>query len=140
LLHLGKPIYDDNYAVSTLRELLQETADRYGEELLERRVDAWSRLLSSFRAVHGGIQHQDLMLPAYGGSLFDPNRYPFLEGRPPESDWRVVLAEPLAISNRVVLHLLKSLQMLQVRVPGGGPAEARRISFYALDVEQIGHI
>jgi hypothetical protein len=140
LLHLGKPIYDNNYAVSTLREQLQETADRYGEEVLERRVDAWSRLLSSFRAIHDGIQHQDLTLPTYGGSLFDPDRYPFLEGRAQGSDWRLIPAEPLAISNRVVLHLLKSLQMLQVRVPGGGVAEARRISFRALDIEQIGHI
>jgi hypothetical protein len=140
LLHLGRPIYDNNYAVSTLREQLQEVADRYGEEVLERRFDAWARLLSSFRAVHGGVQHQDLLMPAYGGSLFDPNRYAFLEGRAQETDWRVTNAEPLAIDNRVVLHLLKSLQMLQVKVPGGDPAEARRISFRALDIEQIGHI
>jgi hypothetical protein len=140
LLHLGRPIYDNNYAVSTLREQLQEVADRGGEEVLERRFDAWARLLSSFRAVHGGVQHQDLLLPAYGGSLFDPDRYPFLEGRLPGTDWRITNAEPLAINNRVALHLLKSLQMLQVRVPGGGPAEARRISFRALDIEQIGHI
>lgn len=140
LLHLGRPIYDNNYAVSTLREQLQEVADRYGEEVLERRYDAWARLLSSFRAVHGGVQHQDLLMPAYGGSLFDPNRYAFLEGRTQETDWRVTAAEPLAINNRVALHLLKSLQMLQVRVAGGGRAEARRISFRALDIEQIGHI
>jgi hypothetical protein len=140
LLHLGKPMYDDNYAVSTLREQLQEVADRYGEEVLERRNDAWARLLATFRAVHGGVRHQDLMLPAYGGSLFDPDRYPFLEGRPQGSAWLTKPAEPLAINNRVVLHLLKSLQVLQVRVPGGGPAEARRISFRALDIEQIGHI
>ena len=81
LLHLGKPLYDDNYAVSTLQEQLQEVADRYGEEVLERRYDAWARLLATFRAVHGGIQHQDLLMQAYGGSLFDPDRYPFLEGR-----------------------------------------------------------
>ncbi len=30
--------------------------------------------------------------------------------------------------------------MLQMKVPGGGPAEARRISFRALDIEQIGHV
>ena len=81
LLHLGKPLYDDNYAVSTLQEQLQEVADQHGEEVLERRFDAWARLLATFRAVHGGIQHQDLLMPAYGGSLFDPDRYPFLEGR-----------------------------------------------------------
>jgi hypothetical protein len=39
-----------------------------------------------------------------------------------------------------VLHLLEALQLLQVRVPGGGPAEARRLSFRALDIEQIGHV
>src|SRR5260370_2970244 len=70
LLHLGRPIYDNNYALSTLREQLQEIADRYGEEVLERRFDAWARLLSSFRAVHGGVQHQHFLLPASGGSVF----------------------------------------------------------------------
>jgi hypothetical protein len=140
LLHLGKPLYDDNYAVSTLQEQLQEIADQHGEEVLERRFDAWTRLLATFRAVHGGIQHQDLLMPAYGGSLFDPDRYPFLEGRVPQSSWRTSAAEPLAVNNRVVLHLLNSLQRLQVRVPGGGPAESRRISFRALGVEQIGHV
>ena len=44
------------------------------------------------------------------------------------------------IDNRTVLHLLEALQFLQVKVPGGGPAEKRRLSFRALDVEQIGHV
>ena len=83
----------------------------HGEEVLERRFDAWARLLATFRAVHGGVQHQDLLLPAYGGSLFDPDRYPFLEGRAAGTNWRTTQAEPLAVNNRVVLHLLKSLQM-----------------------------
>ncbi len=38
-----------------------------------------------------------------------------------------------------MLHLLDALQVLQVKVPGGA-AEARRLSFRALDVEQIGHV
>ena len=33
------------------------------------------------------------------------------------------------MNNRTVLHLLEALQLLQVRVAGGGPAEARRLSF-----------
>ncbi len=140
LLHLGEQLYDDNYAVSTLREQLQEVADHYGEEVLERRHDGWARLLATFRAVHGGVNHQDLMLPAYGGSLFDPDRYPFLEGRAPSTRWQSSPAAPLEINNRVVLHLLKSLQMLQVKVPGGGPAEALRVSFEGLNIEQIGHV
>jgi hypothetical protein len=140
LLHLGKPLYDDNYAVSTLQEQLQEIADRYGEEILERRHDAWARLLASFRAVHGGIQHQDLLLQAYGGSLFDPDRYPFLEGRPAGSTWRQTSAKLLAVNNRVVLHLLNSLQRLRTRLGTGGIVETRRVSFRALGVEQIGHV
>ncbi|WP_175794799.1 Eco57I restriction-modification methylase domain-containing protein [Burkholderia ambifaria] len=138
LLHLGKPLYDDNYAVSTLQEQLQEVADQYGEEVLERRSDAWARLLATFRAVHGGIQHQDLLMQAYGGSLFDPDRYPFLECRTAGSKWRTTPSEPLAVNNRVVLHLLNSLQRLRTKT--GGAAETRRVSFRALGVEQIGHV
>lgn len=138
LLHLGKPLYDDNYAVSTLQEQLQEVADQNGEEVLERRYDAWTRLLATFRAVHGGIQHQDLLMQAYGGSLFDPDRYPFLEGRAAGSNWRSQSADPLPVNNRVVLHLLNSLQRL--RTKAGGATETRRVSFRALGVEQIGHV
>lgn len=141
MLQLGKPLYDDNYAVSTLQELLQEVADRYGEEVLERRTDAWARLLASFRSVHGGVHHQDLSMPAYGGSLFDPDRYPFLEGRAAGTSWKNTVAEPLAINNRVVLHLLNALQRLRVKgAAAGGLAETRRVSFRALGVEQIGHV
>lgn len=137
LLLLGDPLYDQNYAVSTMRAQLRETADHQGEEVLERRFDAWCRLLATFRAVHDGIHHDRLNLPAYGGSLFDPERYPFLEGRTTQTSRENVV---LPISNRTVLHLLEALQVLRVKVPGGGPAEARRLSFRALDVEQIGHV
>ena len=140
LLLLGDPTYDQYYAVSTLRAQLRETADQQGEDVLERRFDAWCRLLATFRAVHGGVQHENLRLPAYGGSLFDPDRFPFLEGRLAGTRWGSTPADPLPISNRTVLHLLDALQILQVKVPGGGPAEARRLSFRALDIEQIGHV
>ena len=140
LLLLGEPLYDQYYAISTLQAWLREQADQHGEEILERRHDAWSRLLAVFRVVYGGVQHQDLRLPAYGGRLFDPDRYPFLEGRAPNTSWQETPAEPLLIDNRTVLHLLEALQFLQVKVPGGGPTEKRRLSFRALDVEQIGHV
>ncbi|KKL08956.1 hypothetical protein LCGC14_2570680, partial [marine sediment metagenome] len=76
----------------------------------------------------------------YGGSLFDPDRFPFLEGRDSGTTWKNTPADPLPIDNRTVLHLLAALQMLQVKVPGGGPTEARRLSFRALDIEQIGYV
>ena len=269
LLRLGDRMYDQNYAVSTLREALREAADRSGEEVLERRLDAWCRLLATFRAVFEGVEHPAMRLPAYGGRLFDPDRFPFLEGRkfpswegqgvgtrqpnqtptpnpsPKERGERTPLPvgdravtfykgaaesypgqpcpdmvvrgtiqpqpcldmvvrgtiqpqpcpdmvvrgtiqpqpcpdmavrgtiqpqpcpdmavrgttirqgrernslaigdeagsfQPLKIDNRAVLHLLEALQILQVRMPGGGAAEARRLSFRALDIEQIGHV
>ncbi|MBP8059350.1 MAG: restriction endonuclease [Chloroflexi bacterium] len=145
LLLLGDPLYDQHYAISTLRAQLREMADQSGEELLERRYDAWCRLLATFRAVFGGIYHENLHLPAYGGSLFDPERFPFLEGRTKQSEpatqnSKLETSDPLAINNRTVLHLLDAVQLLQVKTPGGGPAQARRLSFRALDIEQIGNV
>ncbi|MEY2725035.1 MAG: hypothetical protein RLZZ458_902, partial [Planctomycetota bacterium] len=134
------PVYEQNYSVCTISRQLRELADQHGEELLERRYDAWQRLLAAFRAVYGGLKHDDVQIPAYGGSLFNPDRFPFLEGRKVGTTWRVEKATPLPVNNRTVLHLLEALQLLQIKVPGGGPAEARRLSFRALDIEQIGHV
>jgi hypothetical protein len=134
LLLLGEPIYDQHYAVSTLRSRLRDEKERFGDEVLERRHDAWSRLLAVFRAVFGGIEHETLRLPALGGSLFDPDRFPFLEGRAAGTSWREVPATPLPIDNRTVLMLLTALQVLEQR------SGAQLLSYEALDVEQIGHV
>lgn len=126
LLLLGDSRYDAYYAVSTLRAQLRAET----EEILERRRSAWSRLLALFRSVYGGIEHPTLHLPALGGSLFDPDRYPFLEGRKPGTSWRRDPAEPLPIDDRTVLLLLEAIQIFQ----------GRTLSYRALDVEQIGHV
>jgi hypothetical protein len=134
----GETLYQEYYAVSTIAAKLRSDADKFGEEVLERRSDAWCRLLATFRAVFGGIRHDLLDVPAYGGSLFDPDRFPFLEGRALGTEWKKASAEPIPVNNRIVLHLLEALQVLQIRV--GGTVEPRRISFRALDIEQIGHV
>lgn len=126
LLLLGDERYEANYALSTLRMQLRAESD----EILERRWDAWSRLLAVFRAVYGGIEHENLRLPALGGSLFDPDRFPFLEGRARGSEWRTDVAKPLPIDNRTVLLLLEAIQQFQ----------GRTLSYRALDVEQIGYV
>lgn len=126
LLLLGDERYEANYALSTLRMQLRKES----EEILERRWDAWSRLLAIFRAVFGGIEHENLRLPALGGSLFDPDRFPFLEGRAKGSNWRTDTAKPLPIDNRTVLLLLEAIQQFQ----------GRTLSYRALDVEQIGYV
>lgn len=134
LLLLGDEAYDRYYAISTLRAQLGEDASRVGLEVLERRHDAWSRLLATFRGIYGGISHEALRLPALGGSLFDPDRFPFLEGRAVGSSWKETAAFPLPIDNRTVLALLRALQVLEQR---GG---AQVLSYKALDVEQIGYV
>lgn len=126
LLLMGDERYEANYALSTLRMQLRKES----EEILERRWDAWSRLLAIFRAVFGGIEHENLRLPALGGSLFDPDRFPFLEGRAKGSNWRSDAAKPLPIDNRTVLLLLEAIQQFQ----------GRTLSYRALDVEQIGYV
>lgn len=126
LLLLGDERYEANYAISTLRMQLRTES----EEILERRWDAWSRLLATFRAVFGGIKHENLRLPALGGSLFDPDRFPFLEGRAKGTSWRIEPARPLPIDNRTVLLLLEAIQQFQ----------GRTLSYRALDVEQVGYV
>ncbi|MDC1207995.1 hypothetical protein N8005_01525 [Litorivicinus sp.] len=130
LLLLGDETYEANYALSTLRMKLREEAGLHGEEVLSYRTNAWSRLLAIFRAVYGGVEHEGMRMPALGGSLFDPDRFPFLEGRPKESKWRINAAKPLPIDNRTVLLFLDAIQLFQ----------GRTLSYRALDVEQIGYV
>ena len=139
LFPLADELYSTYYAATPMRAQLRATADELGEEVIERRTDAWCRLLATTRAIYGGIQHDDLRLPAYGSNLFDPDRFPFLEGRRPGTSWTKTPAQPLPINNRTVLHMLESLQLLQVKAPGG-EYQKRRLSFRALDIEQIGHV
>ena len=122
--------FDSAYAVSSLRMQLREQADQHSENILEKRFDAWSRLLAIFRAVYGGVEHGALRMPALGGSLFDPDKYPFLEGRASGTTWREQPADPLPIDNRTVLLLMDAIQLYQ----------GRTLSYRALDVENIGYV
>lgn len=138
LLPLGDDFYDRGYAVSTLREQLHEEANLLGDETLEHRHSAWFRMLALTRAVHGGIAYDDLRIPAYGGGLFDPDRYPFLEGRRPGQAWTDNEAAPIPIDDRTLLEILDRLQVLRFRQ--SGVTEARTLSYRSLSVEQIGHV
>ena len=122
--------FDSGYAVSSLRMQLREQAELHSEDILSRRFDAWSRLLAIFRAVYGGVEHGALRMPALGGSLFDPDKYPFLEGRASGTSWKERPADPLPIDNRTVLLLMDAIQLYQ----------GRTLAYRALDVENIGYV
>lgn len=138
LLPLGDDLYDRTLAASTLLDQLRATQADTGDEPLERSNTAWHRLLALFRAVHAGISHDRLRIPAYGSSLFDPDRFAFLEGRQPGDLWQGTAAEPIPVDDLTVLAMLSALQ--ELRFAEGGVTETRRLTYRALDVEQVGHV
>ncbi len=133
LLPLDDDTYGRAYAVTTLAESLRERATDHGEDALERTATGWYRLLSLFRGVHRGARHEQLILPAYGGSLFDPDRFPWLEGRS-RADGPLAGTRVPAVDDRTLLRALDALQTLQFA------KERRRVSYRSLDVEQIGYV
>jgi len=130
LLRVDDDLYADAYAISTLAEQLREWASDVGEDTLERSTTAWQRMLATFRAIHRGARHDQLTLPGYGGSLFDPDRFPWLEGRP-NADAGLEDSEPLRIDDRTVLRALEALQWLRFA------GERRRVSFRVLDALEL---
>ncbi|HET6328206.1 MAG TPA: hypothetical protein VFG04_26220 [Planctomycetaceae bacterium] len=122
----GDRLYDKSYSLSTIERIAQ------GKVSPPR--SAWTDLLSSFRAVFCGTHHERMKLSACPGKLFDPDRFPFLEGRPASTSWRTQAINPLPIDNRTALYLLRSVRSVEIQ------GRTRKISFRSLDVEQIGHI
>src|SRR5690606_5142494 len=91
--------------------------------------DTWHRLLAASRALFEGATFEDLRMPAYGGSLFDPDRFEWLLATDPTTGrLRVV------VDDRVMLHVLRSVQLVRI------DNESRVVSFRDLDVEQIGYV
>ncbi|MGA7200693.1 MAG: DNA methyltransferase, partial [Candidatus Cybelea sp.] len=138
LLPLADPLYAEHYAASTLREQLDEQATMEGDEPLERRGAAWFRLLALFRIIYAGLNHDRLRIPPYGGRLFDPDRFAFLEGRRADETWSDAASRPLPVDDLTVRAILEAIQTLPIRESGS--KERRRLSFRSLDVEQIGHV
>ena len=122
LFTLGYGISDD------LDELDRRFRDD-GAETLDATHLTWHRLLATSQALYRGASFEDLRLPSYGGSLFDPDRYPFLTARGERGTLTVT------VSDRVMVEVLRSVQMAQLR-----GQLAQRISFRDIDVEQIGYI
>lgn len=120
-------LYWDSYAIRELIEDLKGRALAHGEEHLDETHDVWHRLLAVSDALYFGVNYDEMRMPAYGGSLLNPARFPWLTA----TDQHGLRVQ---VSDRVMLHVLQSVQEATVR------GEARRISFRDIDVEQIGYI
>ena len=125
----AQSLYTGGYGLATVLDALEERARDEGEESMDGTSLTWHRLLATSRALYGGVNAEDMRIPAYGGSLFDPGRFPFLTA----TDAGGALL--LTVSDRVMLHVLRSLQTARLK-----GQEARRLSFRDIDVEQIGYI
>lgn len=120
-------VYAQHYSITGLFERLRED-DARNPDTMDQRYGAWAQLLALFRIVYLGARHGTFRLPARRGFLFDPDRYPFLEGR---SMRKAQLTEELpAISDGVVFRVLQKLLLLK----------GERLSYRSLDVEEIGSV
>jgi hypothetical protein len=118
------------YSLAGLHERLREDVALY-PDTMDQRYGAWAQLVALFRMVHNGAEAVGMRLPPRKGVLFDPDRFPFLEGRASggmhELRDRI---EPPLVPDGTVQRALEKLLVL----------DGERISYRALDVEQIGSV
>ena len=128
-------LYGQHYSVSALADRLRNERFEHQSGMADRR-GAWASLLSLFRLVYDGGGSDPAYLPARHGELFDPDAYPFLEGREPDSDYTDgILTNLPAVSDDVVEKVLSRLLWL-----ADENKVAQRLNYRSLDVEQIGSV
>ncbi len=118
------PVYHQHYSVGGLFARLRTDAAAW-PDTMDQRFGAWAQLLSLFGLIHGGGRHGELSLVARGGALFDPKRFPFLQGGDKDQDPSIPM-----IPDSTVWNVLQSLMILN----------GERLSYRTLDIEQIGSV
>lgn len=152
LLPVESRVWSQHYSVLGLFEQLQRDHGAYPDSM-GRRFGAWGRLVALFRAVYLGLDHTalrdgapdaeaSLHMPPRRGHLFDPERFPFLEGWPeaggaPIKDpaARAAVRVP-SVDDATVFAVLEKLVMYRPQ----GAEHGHRLSYKALDVEQLGSV
>lgn len=120
LLPADNDLYASAYSVGRMCEDLERQARHTSEDDLEHSTTAWQRLIALSNAIHNGVSHPRLSLTAYDGPMFDPDVHPWLAD--------------VNLDDRTMLHVLQSVQFVCIK------RERRRLSFRALNVEQIGYV
>ncbi|MBT8224278.1 MAG: N-6 DNA methylase [Dactylosporangium sp.] len=122
-------LFTGGYGISDELNRLKAQCPGEDKEPLDSTYLTWHRLLATSQALYQGATFENMRLPAYGGSLFDPAQFPFLTAT---GDTGTLL---LPICDRVMHRVLSSVQEAQLKGD-----DLRRISFRDIDVEQIGYI
>lgn len=123
-------LFNQHYSLHALFERLRRDAALH-HDIMDQRFGSWAQILTLSRLIHSGCYHSDLRMPARLGHLFDPHRFPFLEGR---TDYRNDVRDPAhslpTVSDGTIHRVLEKLLILQ----------GERLSYRTLDVEQIGSV
>jgi len=126
-----------NYSIAGLFARLVEDEGRH-PDTMDQRYGAWAHLISLFRVVYGGVKYVGpgtgklVSIPARRGDLFDPRRFPFLEGRAAAED----AGDPSGpaslpgVPDGTIHRVLRNLLYLN----------EERLSYRSLEVEQIGSV
>lgn len=125
---LDDPTFTRYYSLAALYDRLREDAAQY-PDTMDQRFGAWAQLLTLFRMVYDGAGAGERRMPPRHGDLFDPDQYPFLEGRTGRRQLGARI-EPPRVPDGTVWRALDKLLVL----------EGERLSYRALDVEQIGSV
>lgn len=124
------PIYANYYSITGLFERLRYDAGRF-PDTMDQRYGAWAQLITLFRMLYQGGKHGGMRIPERKGHLFDPDRYPFLEGRPPRLRYlESKTCDVPHVPDGIVYRVLENLLIL----------DGERLSYRTLDVEQIGSV
>ena len=119
----SKTLYEQGYSLRGLYAKLTEDEALY-PDTMDERLGGWGRLLALFRLVHKG--HPSGWIKGRGGKLFDPDVFPFLEGRNKKED----VSRVVHVRDGSILRILRGLMTLK----------GERLSYRTLDVEQIGSV
>ncbi|HEY3566880.1 MAG TPA: DNA methyltransferase [Thermoanaerobaculia bacterium] len=118
------------YSLAGLYDRLREDAALF-PDTLDQRYGAWAQLLVLFRMIYNGADYGEMRLTKRHGALFDPDRFPFLEGRRSSAVVQThERIEPPRVPDGTIYRALEKLLVL----------DGERISYRALDVEQIGSV
>ncbi|MCY4368416.1 MAG: N-6 DNA methylase [bacterium] len=116
------------YSVSGLYERLRADASVH-PDTMDQRYGAYAQLLALWRMVHDGARGPQMAMAPKRGDLFQPDRYPFLEGG--LGTWQTLeRIEPPRVADGTIHRVLEKLIVL----------DGERISYRALDVEHIGSV
>ncbi len=124
----GAPSYAREHSVAAIHGDLRRCASR-DPSGLGAPTGAWARVVALFRLVHDGAADGGLRVPARRGRLFDPEAWPFLEGRDRRGAAASRTALPL-VPDEAVLRVIDRLALLD-----GAP-----IAYAEVDVEQLGTV